>query len=81
MSDDATPEQLRQELREIDAEIADLRRSAADVRTRLGPDGDGVENSEDIAADLTGIQEDEAVIGVLEQRREAICRRLDESAS
>jgi hypothetical protein len=40
-----------------------------------------VENSEDVAASLTGIEENEAVIGVLEQRRESILRRLGESGA
>ena len=80
MSDEATSEQLRQELRELDAQIAELRRAAGDARATVGPEGDGVENSEDIAADLTGIEEDEGVIDVLEQRREAIRRRLGEPA-
>lgn len=80
MSDEATPEQLRQELRDLDAQIAELRRTAGDARATVGPDGDGVENAEDVAASLTGIEEDEGVIEILEQRREAIRRRLGEPA-
>ena len=79
MSDDTTPEQLRQELKDIDAQIAELRRVSGGVVSSVGSDGDGVENAEDIAADLTGVEENDAVIEILQQRREAIQRRLGES--
>lgn len=79
MSDDTTPEQLRQEIKDIDAQIAELRRVSGGVVSSVGSDGDGVENSEDIAADLTGIEENDAVIEILQQRRESIQRRLGES--
>ena len=79
MSDDTTPEQLRQELKDIDAQIAELRRVSGGVVSSVGSDGDGVENAEDIAADLTGVEENDAVIEILEQRREAIQRRLGEN--
>ena len=79
MSDDTTPEQLRQELKDIDVQIAELRRESGGVVSSVGSNGDGVENSEDIAAGLTGVEENDAVIEILEQRREAIQRRLGES--
>ena len=79
MSDDTTPEQLRQELKDIDAQIAELRRVSGGVVSSVGSDGDGVENAEDIAADLTGVEENDAVIEILQQRREAVQRRLGES--
>jgi hypothetical protein len=81
MSDETAPEQLRQELHEIDAQIGDLRRVADDVRSQLRPDEGGVKNSEDIAADLTSIEEGEALIGILEQRRDAVLERLGELGS
>jgi hypothetical protein len=77
MADEASVEQLRQELRDIEVEIANLRGATGDVRAHVGPEGDGVEQSEDIATDLTSIQENEAVVGVLEQRRDALRQRLD----
>jgi len=79
MSDDTTPEQLRQELKDIDAQIAELRRVSGGVVSSVGSDGDGVENAEDIAAGLTGVEENDAVIEILQQRREAVQRRLGES--
>lgn len=78
MTDDTSPEQLRQELRDLDAQIAELRRDTNQVRAGIGPNGDGVQNAEDIAAELTTVEEDEGVIEILEQRREAIRARLGE---
>jgi hypothetical protein len=71
MTGDATPEQLREELRELDAEIARLR---ADEQP-TDEEGD-VRDSEEIAADLTSAEEQQAIVGILEQRREAIRERL-----
>jgi hypothetical protein len=73
MTGDTTPEQLRQELGELDTQIAELR--ASDQPT--DEEGD-VRDSEEIAADLTSTEEQQAIIGILEQRREAIRTRLRE---
>ncbi|XVV15399.1 hypothetical protein ACQP2X_13980 [Actinoplanes sp. CA-131856] len=81
MTDQATPEQLRQELQDIDAELAELRRVVGDAQGRRGEDGDnseGFQEPEDIATELTGINETEAVIDVLQQRRERVEARLKE---
>jgi len=76
MVDETTPEQLRRRLQELDSEIAELRHSNDDVKAHVGPEGDGVEDSEEIAADLTTIEEGEAVLDLLEQRREAVRAQL-----
>ena len=72
----STPEPLHQELRDLDAEIAQLKGQSADVKGRVGADSEGVQDSEEIAAGLTGVEEQEAVIGILERRREAIVEKL-----
>ena len=79
MTDETTPDQLRQELKDIDAELADLRRLTGDVQSRRGEDSDsseGYQEPEDIATELTGLAETEAVIDTLESRREAVEARL-----
>lgn len=79
MTDEITPDQLRQELKDIDAELAELRRVTGDVQARRGEDGDrseGFQEPEDIATELTGLAETEAVIDTLESRREAVEARL-----
>jgi pyrimidine operon attenuation protein/uracil phosphoribosyltransferase len=77
MVDETTPEALRRQLREIDAEIAELRASTDDLKAHIGPEGDGVEDAEEIAADLTNVEEQEAVLGTLDQRRDAILKQLE----
>ena len=76
MVDETTPDQLRQQLRDLDAEISELHSSRDDVEAHVGPEGDGVQDSEEIAADLTSVEESDAILGVLEQRREAVRARL-----
>lgn len=77
MAEDATRDQLTQQLSDVEAEIADLQRSSGQVTTSLGNDGDGVENSEDIAAELTNYEENEGVLELLQQRRDSIKAKLD----
>jgi len=79
MTDAKTSDQLRQELKDIDEELAELRRVTGDAQSRRGEDGDlsgGFQEPEDIATELTGINETEAVIDVLEQRRERVEEQL-----
>jgi hypothetical protein len=79
MTDETTADQLRQELKDIDAELADLRRVTGDVQSRRGEDGDqsqGFQEPEDIATELTGLAETEAVIDTLEARRDRVEERL-----
>jgi chaperonin cofactor prefoldin len=79
MTDETTPDQLRQELKDIDEELAELRRLTGDAQARRGRDGDqseGAVEPEEIATDLTGIAETEAVIDTLEQRRERVESQL-----
>lgn len=79
MTDEITPDQLRRQLQDIDAEIAELRRVGGDAQARRGQDTDtsqGVIEPEEIATELTGINENEAVIDVLNQRRERVEAQL-----
>jgi hypothetical protein len=80
MSDQITPDQLRQQLKDLDEELAELRRVTGDVQSRRGEDGDsseGYQEPEDIATELTGLNETEGVIDVLEQRRGRLQEQLD----
>jgi hypothetical protein len=40
MTDEITPDQLRQELKDLDNELAELRRVTGDVQSRRGEDSD-----------------------------------------
>ena len=79
MTDEKTPDQLRQQLKDLDAEIAELRRVSGDVESRRGEDGDsseGYQEPSDIATELTGLNETQAVIDVLTERRERLEEQL-----
>lgn len=79
MSDETTPEELRQKIKDLDAEIAELRRLDGDAQSRRGEDGDqsaGYIENEELATELTGIAENEAVIDILTQRRESLEEKL-----
>lgn len=76
---DQTPrgETLRQELREVDEEIAALRQQAASLRSPLGGRDNGPMDLAENAAQITLAEEQEALIEVLETRRETLQRRLE----
>jgi hypothetical protein len=79
MTDKTTADQLRQELKDIDAELAELRRVTGNVQSSRGEDGDqsqGFQEPEDIAQELTGLAETEAVIDTILQRRERVEEQL-----
>lgn len=79
MSEEMTAEQLRQRIADLDAEIAELRRLDGDAQARRGEDGaqsEGSVENEELATELTGIAENEAVIDVLTQRRESLEEKL-----
>jgi hypothetical protein len=79
MTSDATADQLRQELKDIDGEIAELRRLSGDAESRRGQDTDtseGYREPEEQAIELTGIAENEAVLDTLQQRRERVEEQL-----
>jgi len=80
MTDETTAEQLRQELKDVEEELAELRRIGGDAQARRGQDSDtseGYIEPEEIATELTGIAENEAIIDTLEQRRDRIQEKLN----
>jgi hypothetical protein len=73
------PEQdeLRQQLQSVDAEIAEQRANADRLRADVGGQS-GPQDTEDVAASLTSIEEIEGVLNALVQRRETVLRQLGE---
>jgi chromosome segregation ATPase len=69
---------LRDELQVLEDELAQLRQATADLRRRIGERGDDPTDSAERAALITTAEEQEALIQVLEARREDLHRRLDE---
>ncbi len=70
-------EELRQQLSDVDAEIAQQRADADRLRADVGGQ-DGPQDAEDVAASLTSIEEIEGVLNALVQRRETVLRQLGE---
>ena len=69
---------LRDELQVLEDELAQLRQATADLRRRIGERWDDPTDSAERAALITTAEEQEALIQVLEARREGLLRRLDE---
>jgi hypothetical protein len=80
MTDETNAEALKKELADLDAQIAELRRLDGDAQARRGSDGDrsaGIIEPEEQATELTGIAENEAVLDILTQRRDALAEKLE----
>jgi hypothetical protein len=67
----------REELRQVDEELAELRRTAVELRAQIGDRSDGPTDPAETALVITAAEEQEALIAVLESRREALVRHLD----
>jgi outer membrane protein TolC len=76
MSADDAEAALREELRLVEEELAELRRTAADVRRRVGDRSDAPTDPAEIGATIELAEEQEAVIAVLADRREKLLERL-----
>ena len=67
---------LQDELRVIDGDLARLRETAADLRRRIGERADDPTDPVERAALIEQAEEQEALIDVLEGRREQLVREL-----
>jgi hypothetical protein len=77
-ADTPTADALRQELRGVEEELAQLRATAADLRRRIGERDDDPTDPAERSLLITTAEEQEAFVAVLEQRREDLIRRLGE---
>jgi hypothetical protein len=67
----------RDELRDVEEEIAGLRAQARSVRNPFGRRDAGPMDLAENASQITAAEEQEALIEVLESRRDTLLRRLD----
>jgi len=79
MATDKTDSEMRDELRLVEEELAELRQTATDLRRRIGDRSDAPTDAADMAAAITAAEEQEAFLRALEARREALLRRLGEA--
>jgi outer membrane protein TolC len=70
------PEEIREELRLVEDDLARLRETAADLRTRLGEGWDEPTDAEERTTLIESAAAQEALIGDLESRREELLQRL-----
>jgi regulator of replication initiation timing len=69
---------LREELQVVEEELTQLRETAADLRRRIGERWHEPTDDNERAVMITTAEEQEALIEVLENRREDLLRRLGE---
>jgi chromosome segregation ATPase len=79
MNDDQSQATLRNELRAVEEELAELRRTVREMRERLGDRTDPAGDAADIASVLTNLEEQDALIQGLEARRDQLRRRLGDT--
>jgi hypothetical protein len=79
MADDKA-DALREELRLVEEELAELRPQVAEARRRIGDRSDSPTDSAELAAELTAVEEQEAVVRLLERRAEGFRERLGEQS-
>jgi hypothetical protein len=68
---------LREELRRVEEELAQLRETAAALRRRIAERADDPTDSAERTTLITAAEEQEAFIEVLESRREQLLERLE----
>ena len=71
------PDDTQRKLDDLETEIAQLRASTDELRAQVGGQSDGAQDSEDVAAVLTSIEENEGILNALEARRETLRGELN----
>jgi predicted nucleic acid-binding Zn-ribbon protein len=67
---------LRDELKDLEEQITELRRQAQEVRHRVGQQWDAPTDQAEIASELQVAEEAEAFMRALEQRRDGLLAKL-----
>lgn len=65
-------DELRQQLTELNQQIAELGGQTDELFAQSGGDSEGAQDSEDVAAQLTNVQETEGILDALYKRRERL---------
>lgn len=75
-SEKGTLLRLRNELRLVEEEMEQARRTAAESRRRIGDRTEGATDVEDRSSAITQAEEQEELLGILTTRRESIQERI-----
>ncbi|MBE7189477.1 hypothetical protein [Jatrophihabitans endophyticus] len=70
-------DELRQQLTELNQQIAELGGETDELFAQTGGDTDGAQDSEDVAAELTNAEETQGMLDALYKRRERLRAELD----
>lgn len=73
---DEPKDALEDELREVETDIADLRRGMDELHEQVGQQADAPTDVEERAQLLTAVNEQESLLARMEQRRSDLLRRL-----
>ena len=76
MADDRSREDLEEELRVVEEDIASIRPNLEEMRRRIGDRDEGATDAAENAAMIENADEQEALLGRLEERRAVLLRRL-----
>ncbi|WP_433188604.1 hypothetical protein [Actinoallomurus sp. CA-150999] len=76
MADDQSREDLEEELRVVEDDIASVRPELKEMRRRIGDRDEGATDPAESAAMIENADEQEALLGQLEERRAVLLRRL-----
>ncbi|GAA4589914.1 hypothetical protein GCM10023194_45420 [Planotetraspora phitsanulokensis] len=71
--------EIRDRLREVEAELVRLRESAAAIRQEIGERWDAPTDAAEMATVITNAEQQESLIETLEARRERLLQRLGTS--
>jgi hypothetical protein len=69
---------LQEQLRSLDAEVAEIRQTVTDLRRGIGERSNAPVDAADMAAAITAAEEQEAVLKLLEAKRDDVQRRLSD---
>jgi hypothetical protein len=69
---------LRQELREVEADVAELRDTAVSLRAQIGDRSSEPTDASERAALITAAEEQEALVETLEARRDKLRKLVEE---
>lgn len=75
-NDDDSRNALEEELRQVEADLENAKRSAAELRRQIGERSDAPTDEAERTSQITLAEEQEALAALLEERREELRRRL-----
>ncbi|MEQ7129199.1 hypothetical protein ABN034_32360 [Actinopolymorpha sp. B11F2] len=79
MTSERSETAVRDELRRVEEQQAELRRMAQELRRQVAQRADAPRDEVDVATELTAAEEQEALIAKLEDRRQALRTQLGEA--